>query len=99
MKRTPLKRNTPMKRGGKLNPMSLKRALEWPKYLALRAAYLINHPICQFDGCCSASFDIHHTALRGKNLCNVSTFLAVCRPHHNHIHNHPREARANGYLK
>ena len=42
--------------------------------------------------------EIHHKEKRGKNLCNVETFLAVCRDSHNDIHRMPSWARANGYL-
>jgi hypothetical protein len=45
------------------------------------------------------STEIHHKEKRGKNLCNIETFLAVSRPAHNWIHNNPSEARKCGYLK
>lgn len=40
----------------------------------------------------------HHMARRGRNLCNVTTFMGVCQQCHDWIHSHTREARRLGYL-
>jgi hypothetical protein len=46
------------------------------------------------------SQDIHHTAGRtGTNYLDQSTWLAVCRPMHERIHNNPSWARQNGLLR
>jgi hypothetical protein len=103
MKRTPLKRKTPMKRGGfglkrtKLKQVSKRQASRNSLYSRQRREYLDVHPKCQVCGERAAT-DIHHTAGRGKSTNDASTFLAVCRECHNRIHQHPAWARENGYL-
>jgi hypothetical protein len=53
MKRTPLKRKTPLARGKKglrrtrLKPMSDKQRKENARYLKLNRAYLLEHPKCE----------------------------------------------------
>lgn len=44
------------------------------------------------------STDVHHMARRGKHYLNVTTWLAVCRDHHDLIEAHGDWARAHGYL-
>lgn len=45
------------------------------------------------------SCDIHHKAGRtGKNYLDESTWMAVSRDGHRWIHDHPKEARARGWL-
>jgi hypothetical protein len=85
MKRTPLRR------------CSKKHAKELATYSVLRQAYLSEHPKCHL--CSSFATDIHHTAKRGKNLNNVSTWLGLCRACHTQIENNKTWARAEGYLK
>jgi hypothetical protein len=42
--------------------------------------------------------DVHHKAgRRGSNLLDESTWLAVCRTHHDAIHTLPHFAVSNGY--
>jgi hypothetical protein len=43
--------------------------------------------------------DIHHIEGRGKNYLAVDTWMAVSRHWHNEIHNNPKWAREQGYLK
>lgn len=49
MKRSPLKRKTPLKRGGRLKPFSKKRSKANAEYLKRRAAFLAAHPWCQWS--------------------------------------------------
>lgn len=107
-------RKTPLKRSGKLRPMSKKRQRESRTYSLLRAAFLEAKPKCEACApitgyACVAgngsnlmanrSRDVHHVKGRlGGNLNNPDTWLAVCRTCHNWIHNHPRDARALGLL-
>lgn len=44
------------------------------------------------------SEEIHHTRGRGRNLNNVSTFLAVCKNCHRRLHHQPQWARLYGWL-
>ncbi len=86
----------PRKRIPRVSP---RRAAQLKEYTVLRREFLIAHPTCQHPGCMSASRDVHHKKGRiGELLTNKRHFLAVCRPHHRHIHDHPSEARHNGLL-
>ena len=69
------------------------------EYRPLRDAYMSAHEICEVKGCNRKSQDLHHVARRGKNLCNVDTFLAVCRECHIYIEDNPIESKKLGYLK
>ena len=92
----------PKKGRKRLAPRSKKRAIQNKEYLRLRKEFLGAHPYCETwrgTECCLRSTDIHHVHGRGKNLCNVKTWLAVCRPCHNWIHARGKEARALGLLK
>jgi hypothetical protein len=86
------------KKRKRINPVSDKLAEERKKYRPLRDKYMKNHPNCEFKGCTRSSQDLHHTQRRGKNLCNVATFMAVCRIHHDWIEENPIEAGDMGYL-
>jgi hypothetical protein len=86
-------RRTPLKR------ISDKHKAELVSYRKLRDDYLRFHPTCEFVGCFRKATDIHHKEKRGKNLNNVETWCALCRPHHVYIENNKSWARANGWLK
>ena len=111
MKRTPLKRKTPMKRNQKpLKRTPLKRVSQSKNAKAKRKSYASakreymedrenpNHcERCEVE--LGIKFlDLHHKAGRGKNLSNKSTFTAICRPCHDWIHAHPKDARETGWL-
>jgi hypothetical protein len=44
----PLKRSTPLRRGGRLNPISIRRQDELDLYCRLREIFLAEHPFCQW---------------------------------------------------
>lgn len=91
-------RRSPLKRTGRLRPMSAKRRRQAKAYSLLRAAYLESHPKCELQ-CGRAAKDIHHTRGRlGGNLLNTDTWMGVCRTCHDWIHQHPKEARSRGLL-
>ena len=109
MKRTPLKRKTPLKRSQKplkrspLRKVSPKQSKRLTAYSRLRKDYLNEHPVCQVKGCANPASDIHHMGdgvgpKRGSNTNNVDTWLATCRPCHVFIESNKSWARANGYL-
>ena len=77
-------------------PKMIKKLAE---YRPLRDKYMKEHPNCEVVGCNSLSQDLHHSARRGKNLCNVDTFIAVCRGCHIYIEDNPIESKKLGYLK
>lgn len=72
---------------------SKRRIQEDRIYYKVRSEYLAAHPVCEVCGV-AKSKDIHHKAGRySGNYTNVATFMAVCRPCHDYIHAHPKEAR------
>ena len=114
MKRTPLKRKTPMKR------VSKRRQAESKEYMRLREAFLKEHDICQlwlaehglqesdfgnrisaFTMGCPRSTEVHHKfcgSNRSAHYLDTNTWLAVCRENHDKIHKNPKWARENGFL-
>ena len=106
MKRSPLKRKTPLKRSGKLRPVSKKRAGQNKVYSARRREFLLKH---LYD-CCPVMMaiknewhgvtDVHHVQNReSERLNDVSQWMAVSREGHIYLHNHPNTARMHGWLK
>lgn len=108
MKRSPLKRKSPLKAKGGFNntlkthrPMrrvSAKRSKENKLYSEVRKIYLTEHPRCQV---CSnnPSSEIHHRRGRWKSrLYDTAFFLAICRPCHDRIHHNPEWAYATGLM-
>lgn len=81
-----------------LTKVSRKRARQLREYSVLRAEFLARFPRCQYPGGCTAlSTDVHHMRGRvGADLLDVDHWLALCRPHHEHITTHPAEALALG---
>ena len=99
MKRTSLKRSSPLARGKGLNRQSKKRKkLYEEEYLPLRQQFLEEHPVCQ--RCAKApSMDVHHKRGRiGKNMLDTSTWAALCRICHSEVEAHPKESREQGWL-
>jgi hypothetical protein len=81
------------------NPMSNKSLIP---YRLVRREFLLEHPQCQcvIEGhrCRHRSTQIHHKRGRGRNLCNVETFMAVCAGCHDHIERNRSWAKDQGYL-
>ena len=93
-RRTDLKtKQQPQKR---INPISDKLTYKLSAYRPLRDAYMKDNPDCEICG--KPSNDLHHKAGRGKFLCDVTTFMAVCRKCHNFIHENPKKSRDSLYL-
>lgn len=97
MKRTSLKRKTPLKRGGKLRPFSKKRAKQNRKYLAERENYFTHKSACEICG--ARATQIHHKKGRaGDRLFDSEFFMAICYDCHHKIHQNPKWAYENGYM-
>ena len=97
MKRSPLKRKTPLKRGGRLRPVSKKRAKQNRAYSVNREVYLNYHPACEICG--KKATQIHHKRGRFQDRLNeMEFFMSVCHSCHEWIHRNPLEAYAKGYL-
>jgi hypothetical protein len=104
MKRSPLKRKTPLKSGSgslartPLKRVSKKRRSQMADYKGIREDYLKKNPLCH---CCQKkpSTDIHHKAGRWQERLNdVAFFCALCRQCHNYIHANPEWGYANLWL-
>lgn len=90
-----LKVNTP------IAPVSAKMRKNLSQYDKLATGFKAMHPHCQakLPGCTSNTTDVHHKAGRGVNLCNVNTFLAVCRNCHQIIELNPQLVREYGFTE
>ncbi len=73
-------RRTPLRRTGRLNPVSPRRRRENRRYTTLRAAYLEGHPFCEFPlGCTAPATTIQHLrGRRGARLVDVDWWKASC---------------------
>jgi len=103
VKRTPLRRKTPLKRSGRLRPMSKDKAA-WnrlyveekrKRYEAQTADHGFN--FCEHCNKPTQSLDPHHTQSRRNE--NILVFMLICRTCHDWIHAHPNAARELGLLK
>ena len=92
-------KRTPLRKVGK------KRAAQMAKYRQARAAYLLEHPLC--EAFCfeenprpNLATEIHHRSSReGKLLLDEAHWLPICRQCHDAIHIYRvKEARQAGYL-
>lgn len=97
MKRSPLKRKTPLRRA------SPKRSKELALYRKERDAYLMANPNCAARHAagitCSGDLQLHHYRGRVGRLLRMDMFwLSVCAAHHSFIHDHPGMARELGLL-
>lgn len=80
-------------------PRTSKRQKLDSAYAILRMKYLKDHTMCEahLSGCATYSSEIHHKKGRGEYFLDSSTWLAVCRPCHQHIELNPKEAKELGF--
>lgn len=107
MKRSPLKPSTkPLRRRKPLSKVSAKRKREGKTYAELRKKFLEDHPFCEVCKIRTAveridvkpSTDVHHKGGRGRLMLRVDTWMAVCRTHHEMIHENPAWAKSVGFI-
>jgi hypothetical protein len=105
MKRTPLRRLTPLHRHTRLRPSSAKGRVRAIERRAFVATILAQRPKCEFCGCC-ASVDCHEplTRARGGSVLDESNTVAVCRGPgscdcHGFLHDNPTWATEHGLLR
>lgn len=92
MKRSPLRRKTPLRR------VSKKRAGELREYSERRKVFLSKHQWCVVYPY-EPSTEVHHKHGREHGKLNdESLWLAVSRRGHDFIHSNPNKARENGWL-
>lgn len=109
MKRTPLKRKTPLKAkkqrsfNSTLPVRTDKRRAEEAQYHKQRKAYLVAHPRCEIwvtrDCHQSRSTQIHHKrGRRGAWLLDESEWLACCSPCHEWVERNFKKAVELGFM-
>lgn len=102
MKRTPLKRKTPLQQGPRTvrhrtaRRVDDKEFLPSVKYEAARRA----HFTCKFPGCERAIQCYHHILMRSQGgKGSVDNCMPLCHRHHQHIHSNPEESYEQGWLR
>jgi len=98
-KRADKKKPSGKKTYQQFRPISINREKDYKIYRPKRDAYMKEHPVCEVEGCCKPSNDLHHKNGRnGARLYDETYFMAICRDHHIQIDNDTIWARENGYL-
>tara|TARA_B100001939_G_C16927365_1_gene612338 strand:+ start:1707 stop:2051 length:345 start_codon:yes stop_codon:yes gene_type:complete len=113
MKRTPLKRKTPLKRGTSqlkrtpLNKVSKSKSSteRRNKYAKAKREYMHDRG-SKKDYCerCEGKFgvdrlDLHHKAGRaGSKIYDKEFFAVLCRSCHDEVHKYPKQSREEGWL-
>ena len=103
MKRSPLKRKTPLKK------MGANKARETAKYWPLRRTYISNYPFCEFPvwadervstpTCMNRTTSIHHKKGQHWKIMNDTRYwMGVCAERHRWIEDHKNVARARGLI-
>lgn len=86
-----------------ISPKSKKRQEQDFLYRTKREKFLADHPVCQAqiqNLCLGYSGEIHHKAGKiGKLYLDENNFLAICRPCHTWVTDHPKEAVEMGLSK
>lgn len=102
MKRTALKRKTPMKRSRKPLPrMSAKKAAWQPRYREMltearrEQQQERGHGYCRR---CGRECDPEPHHIWGRIGAWILAFVLICRTCHRFIHDNPRKARETGWL-
>lgn len=80
--------------------MSRKAAEVAPIRRDFVARILLERPVCERPGCTNRSYDVHEriSRARGGSILDPSNVLAICRPCHSWVHDHPAEATELGLL-
>lgn len=100
-RRTPLRVHKPLPRAVKPLPaVSRKRAAQQRVYSKLRAAFLAEHPRCQWPGGCAwpATTVQHLRGRSGERLNDTTWWAASCWPHNAWAEEHTGAALEMGWL-
>ena len=82
-----------------IRKVSKKRVEENKEYLVVRNQYLIQNPICEYEGCKAKATELHHkNARNGARLNDNNYFMSICSEHHLCVHANPKESFKKGYL-
>ncbi len=96
MKR-PVKPRKPLTRKTPLKSRSALRTSQEREYGRLRAEFLKDYPACFLCG--APPVEIHHMCGRGKHYLDKKTWMSICRPCHERIHQNVAWARERGYIQ
>ena len=104
MKRTPLKRKTPLKRTGSLAPVSKKRAKTNRQRAKFVKEELDKRRWCEAhipNVCTRYATEIHEPILRsaGGSILDVTNSVAICLMCHRWVHDNVAEAKKIGLIK
>lgn len=101
MKRTPLRRSSPLRQRTPLPRQSRKRRQETPLRQTLVASLLDERPVCEVPWCHNRSEHVHEplTRARGGSILDPANCRAVCGAHHDEIHGEPDWAYQLGFLR
>lgn len=96
-----IRRRKPLKRSTKsIRRVSKVRRTRLTEYSERRLEFLRAHLWCEVGNCKNSSTQVHHmTGRQGQKLLDFQNCLAVCFSCHRFLHDHPRWAREQGYLK
>jgi hypothetical protein len=93
-------RSAPIKRKRRIKPLSEKRKTALAEYTAKRIVFLAENPYCGIgvDGCEKRASEVHHLRGRvGADLLDESMWKGACRPCHQYVTEHPKEAIERGW--
>jgi hypothetical protein len=80
-----------------IKPISDSQSKRLAEYRKVRDEFMKTKNVCEVFGCYNKPTDLHHKKPRAYHLCDVSIFMAVCRPCHTKIESEDSWARENGY--
>ncbi len=97
MKRSPLKRNTPLRR------MGIDKARETRKYNMRRPQFLLEHRYCEVPDrvhdCTFYATTVHHSNRQHWKVMNEEKWwVAACMNGHTWVEDHKNEARKMGLI-
>ena len=98
-----MRRNTPLRRTGFVNPISEKRRRYASELNMIRPKIIAKG--CQMrpedqEGVCNGALTAHHVLRRSQGGGNEETnLLCLCRRHHEFVHANPQWSKEKGYLR
>lgn len=95
LRRSPLKRKTPLRSFTRLKPRQKKRTWPSPKEMG-RTKCEVNWD----NGCTGKATESHHVVLRSRGGSDDETnLITACSYCHHQVHLHPREATELGFMR
>jgi 5-methylcytosine-specific restriction endonuclease McrA len=94
-----VKRGAPLRRAGRLAPVSRKRARENRERTTALRPLREAQPWCSRCGATGVGLDAHEirSRARGGSITDLANIALLCRPCHDHITTHPDQAAEEGW--